>query len=70
MAFMDGEGGEEGWGDVEEDTRDGGAEDDSNQAVGQVEISRHGRWESGKGRCAVTGKRVLGGTDGLRRVMI
>lgn len=28
------------------------------------------RWESGKGRCAVTGRRVLGGTDGLRRVMI
>lgn len=28
------------------------------------------RWESGKGRCAVTGRRVLGGTDGLRRVMV
>jgi hypothetical protein len=28
------------------------------------------RWESGKGRCAVTGRRVLGGTDGLRRLMI
>ena len=32
--------------------------------------SREGRWESGKGRCAVTGKRVLGGTGGLRRVMV
>lgn len=32
--------------------------------------SRHGKWESGKGRCAVTGRRVLGGTDGLRRVMV
>lgn len=32
--------------------------------------SRYSRWESGKGRCAVTGRRVLGGTDGLRRVMI
>lgn len=31
---------------------------------------RPARWESGKGRCAVTGRRVLGGTDGLRRVMI
>ncbi|EKD16888.1 uncharacterized protein L3040_001171 [Drepanopeziza brunnea f. sp. 'multigermtubi'] len=28
------------------------------------------KWEDGKGRCAVTGRRVLGGTEGLRRVMI
>jgi peroxin-12 len=28
------------------------------------------RWESGKGRCAVTGRRVLGGTEGLRRIMV
>jgi peroxin-12 len=31
---------------------------------------KEGKWESGKGRCAVTGRRVLGGTEGLRRVMI
>jgi peroxin-12 len=31
---------------------------------------REGKWESGKGRCAVTGRRVLGGTEGLRRVMV
>lgn len=31
---------------------------------------REGRWESGEGRCPVTGRRVLGGTEGLRRVMI
>jgi peroxin-12 len=31
---------------------------------------REGKWESGKGRCAVTGRRVLGGTEGLRRVML
>ncbi|KAL2106877.1 hypothetical protein VUR80DRAFT_6091 [Thermomyces stellatus] len=31
---------------------------------------REGKWESGKGRCAVTGRRVLGGTEGLRRIMI
>ncbi|CCE28073.1 related to peroxisome assembly protein PAS10 [Claviceps purpurea 20.1] len=31
---------------------------------------RAGQWESGIGRCAVTGKRVLGGTEGLRRIMI
>ncbi|KAK8219364.1 ubiquitin-protein ligase peroxin 12 [Zalaria obscura] len=32
--------------------------------------SRVGKWESGKGRCAVTGRRLLGGTGGLRRVMV
>lgn len=31
---------------------------------------RVGRWESGEGRCAVTGRRVLGGTEGLRRIMV
>lgn len=31
---------------------------------------REGKWENGKGRCAVSGRRVLGGTEGLRRVMI
>lgn len=32
--------------------------------------SRIGRWESGVGRDAVTGRRVLGGSGGLRRIMI
>ena len=32
--------------------------------------SREGKWESGKGRCAITGRRVLGGTSGLRRVRV
>ncbi|KAL9618605.1 MAG: hypothetical protein Q9160_006716 [Pyrenula sp. 1 TL-2023] len=32
--------------------------------------SKEGKWESGMGRCAVTGRRVLGGTSGLRRVMV
>ena len=36
---------------------------------GDEGTSREGKWESGKGRCAVTGRRVLGGTDGLRRVV-
>lgn len=31
---------------------------------------RDGKWESGKGRCAISGRRVLGGTEGLRRVMV
>ncbi len=29
-----------------------------------------GKWESGAGRCAVTGRRLLGGTGGLRRIMV
>ena len=31
---------------------------------------REGKWESGEGRCAVTGRKVLGGTEGLRRIMV
>ncbi|KAK3991313.1 Pex12 amino terminal region-domain-containing protein [Cladorrhinum sp. PSN332] len=31
---------------------------------------RKEKWESGEGRCAVTGRRVLAGTEGLRRVMV
>jgi peroxin-12 len=31
---------------------------------------RTGKWESGIGRCAVTARRVLGGTEGLRRIMV
>ncbi|TQV96522.1 hypothetical protein V2A60_003086 [Cordyceps javanica] len=31
---------------------------------------KDGEWESGQGRCAVTGRRVLGGTEGLRRIMV
>jgi peroxin-12 len=32
--------------------------------------TREGRWESGKGRDAVTGRRILAGTEMLRRVMV
>ncbi|KAI1102170.1 Pex12 amino terminal region-domain-containing protein [Jackrogersella minutella] len=32
--------------------------------------SHAGKWDSGQGRCAVTGRRVLGGTEGLRRIMV
>ena len=31
---------------------------------------KEGKWENGRGRCAVTGRRVLGGTEGLRRIMV
>ena len=36
----------------------------------ESQVSRAGRWESGVARCAVTGRRVLGGTGGIRRVMV
>jgi peroxin-12 len=36
----------------------------------QFMIGKAGKWESGISRCAVTGRRVLGGTEGLRRVMV
>ncbi len=53
-AFMEGSGEEEG--------TNGWAEEGGG--------SRVGKWESGAGRDAVTGRRVLGGTSGLRRVMV
>ena len=56
-------GGEEGW---DEEDFDSGDEEGEEGKGG----SREGKWESGKGRCAVTGRRVLGGTEGLRRVMV
>ena len=49
VAFMEGAGGSEGW--------------------GEEEGSRNGRWESGRGRCAVTGMKLLGGTEALRRII-
>lgn len=33
-------------------------------------VEKKGRWESGESRCAVSGRRVLGGTEGLRRIMV
>ncbi|KAL4950213.1 Pex12 amino terminal region-domain-containing protein [Aspergillus filifer] len=63
--FMNGDGAGAAW----EDAGEGDVEDGEEQAsaIGQ---SREGKWESGKGRCPVTGRRVLGGTEGLRRVLI
>lgn len=74
LAFIEGEGAEEGWGDDddegdEEEGKERGGEKGTGKRAGR-ERGRLGRWESGKGRCAVTGRRVLGGTDGLRRVMV
>lgn len=52
---------------------EGSIEDGEEGAKGWVEEgggSRVGKWESGVGRDAVTGRRVLGGTSGLRRAMV
>ena len=51
----------------EEEEEGGGGNEGKYEEKGR---SREGKWESGKGRCAVTGRRVLAGTDGLRRVMV
>ncbi|KAK3174632.1 hypothetical protein OEA41_001878 [Lepraria neglecta] len=68
IAFMEGKsGGEEGWDEDEDDSEE---EEQSHNGKETKGGSREGKWESGKGRCAVTGRRVLGGTDGLRRVMV
>ncbi|KAI9037843.1 ubiquitin-protein ligase peroxin 12 [Aspergillus affinis] len=63
--FMNGDGAGAAW---EDDAVEG--EDAEKQADGKPGQSRQGKWESGKGRCPVTGRRVLCGTEGLRRVLI
>jgi len=73
IAFMEGRGrGDEGWDDddYQDDTEGDKSEEGEEEEKDDKGGSREGRWESGKGRCAVTGRRVLGGTDGLRRVMV
>lgn len=60
-------GGEERWDEDEDDSEEEEQSHDGKETKGG---SREGKWESGKGRCAVTGRRVLGGTQGLRRVMV
>ncbi|KAK5010226.1 ubiquitin-protein ligase peroxin 12, partial [Cryomyces antarcticus] len=68
VAFMEGGGGGGGDGDGAWAGEGSAGEGHEGQDAGQG--SREGRWESGRGRCAVTGRRVLGGTEGLRRVMV
>ncbi|OSS44913.1 hypothetical protein B5807_09324 [Epicoccum nigrum] len=65
-AFM--EGGRHGSGSSAEG--EGGAHADEAPWGSTEEASRVGRWESGVGRDAVTGRRVLGGVEALRRVMV
>lgn len=69
-AFMRGEGSE---GDEE---RAVAVEQEGEDVAGEVaggrgggEKGREGRWEDGRGRCPVSGVRLLGGTEGLRRVV-
>ncbi|KAF2703668.1 peroxisome assembly protein 12 [Pleomassaria siparia CBS 279.74] len=59
VAFMEGASGFK--------NEDGEEED---EGWGREEGSREGRWESGKGRDAVTARRILGGTEVLRRVVV
>ncbi|KKZ67636.1 peroxisome assembly protein 12 [[Emmonsia] crescens] len=78
--FMNGEGSEwEDDGDVDREeaaakagTGEKGGTDEEKGRGNDMDnkSSRIGKWESGKGRCAVTGRRVLGGSEGLRRVLV
>lgn len=54
----------------EDDDEEAAEEEPSQGESKKGPKSREGSWESGKGRCAVTGRRVLGGTSGLRRIMV
>ncbi|KAF2467601.1 uncharacterized protein BDR25DRAFT_266518 [Lindgomyces ingoldianus] len=62
IAFMEGAAG------LKRHAGDGDVDDD--EVWAKEEGSREGRWESGKGRDAVTGRKVLGGTEALRRVVV
>lgn len=68
LDFMNGESAGAAWEDENEDNEDGAKSREEGSA--EKKVSREGKWESGKGRCPVTGRRVLGGTEGLRRVLI
>lgn len=65
LDFMNGEG-TGAWEDQDDEKEE---ESEKQPSEGQTE-SRQGKWESGRGRCPVTGRRVLSGTEGLRRVLI
>ena len=65
---MEGQGGEEGWG--EEISEGGGSDDGKGKEKVERGGTREGKWDSGVGRCAITGRRLLGGREGLRRVIV
>ena len=66
-SWMRGENGRE-WEDNEDDVGD--QVDEVEDQKSRTNQSREGKWERGMGRCAITGRRVLGGTSGLRRIMV
>lgn len=74
--FMNGVDGGAAWdshddeGNDEDKSQDKGKDNAENNTSADSNKRREGKWESGKGRCPVTGRRVLGGTDCLRRVLI
>ncbi|PKX99547.1 ubiquitin-protein ligase peroxin 12 [Aspergillus novofumigatus IBT 16806] len=68
LDFMNGESAGAAWEDESEDNEEGAKDNENGRE--EKKVSREGKWESGKGRCPVTGRRVLGGTEGLRRVLI
>jgi len=80
-AFMEGR----AWPDDEDLDDDGGVIDEDEGYVegdnekepdqdrgreGKKKHTREGSWENGSGRCAITGRKILGGTEGLRRVVV
>lgn len=64
VAFM------EGNATLKKNDDDGGEQEEAGEGWGAEEGSREGHWENGKGRCAVSAKRILGGTEVLRRVLV
>ncbi|OJJ51254.1 hypothetical protein ASPZODRAFT_12094 [Penicilliopsis zonata CBS 506.65] len=77
LDFMSGDGAGAAWEDDASDDENNSntANNDKDAAAAEqgeskTRRSRRGKWESGKGRCPITGRRVLGGTEGLRRVLI
>lgn len=66
--FMNAESSGAVWEDEDADEKT--FDDQEEKDTSKEQKGRHGRWESGKGRCPITGRRVLSGTEGLRRVLI
>ncbi|ESZ93844.1 hypothetical protein SBOR_5785 [Sclerotinia borealis F-4128] len=69
--FMGGGGSCSGSANGGEDGGEKGGEDGKGKGKGNGKgKGREGKWENGAGRCAVSGRRVLGGVGGLRRVLV
>lgn len=53
-----------------EDTKAADSASGGQEEKQAIRSNKEGRWESGAGRCAITGRKILGGTEGLRRVVV